>query len=165
MGCHTWFLRPITKAEFNTMKEYAPVSIMSTCGPTEENIQSGVYNHVLYQELMNSWKYNSPCVYGNTYWWQLGYGADKPGLFEISTNNTEPSFESVRQLSRSSGLYVTVSTYWDLFRLLNYPDKVIRSRHDLRRYLRKRYFELSADQLEKISEFFRRYPGGAIVFG
>lgn len=28
MGCHTWFLRPITKAEFNAMKEYALVSIM-----------------------------------------------------------------------------------------------------------------------------------------
>lgn len=36
---------------------------------------------------------------------------------------------------------------------------------DLCRYLRKRYFELSADQLGKISEFFKKYPGGVIVFG
>lgn len=63
--------------------------------------------------------------------------------------------------------------YWDgktiILSLFQYRKKSMmkckKIHSDLCRYLRKRYFELSADQLVKISEFFKKYPGGVIVFG
>lgn len=61
-------------------------------------------------------------------------------------------------------LFVEVDEYYDLFRIGHYPRKIIRNRKELRKYLRKRYFQLTDEQLEKISEFFKRYPGGVITF-
>lgn len=62
-------------------------------------------------------------------------------------------------------LFVEVDEYYDLFRIGHYPRKIIINRKELRKYLRKRYFQLTDEQLEKISEFFKRYPGGVITFG
>lgn len=55
--------------------------------------------------------------------------------------------------------------FGDDFRIGNYPTKVIHSRKELRRYLRKRYFKLTDYQLQRVSMFFKIYPGGIITFG
>ena len=98
---------------------------------------------------MKSYNENIPCVYG-LYWWQLGYGSGT---------------DTYKEIDKDSKLYINVREYHDTFRIYNYPRKIIRSRRGLRKFLRKRYFELTDNQLEKISEFFREYPGGVITFG
>lgn len=155
MGCHTWFSRPLTKEEFKLMKEYAPTEIYNLTGDSKENIEGGMHDAVLYKVLMQSYENNIPCVYGK-YWWQLGYGSSNPKLGE---NNY------VHEVYGKKGLYIEVPGYHDIFRVENYPRKVISSRRELRRFLGKRYFELEEWQLEKISEFFRENPGGVIRFG
>ncbi len=157
MGCHTWFYRPIKEEEFQLMKEYAPTEIFNLVGKTDENIETGFYDEVLYRMLMKSYNENLPCVY-NQYWWQLGYGhgnpkLDKNGEFHVS------------EIRNHKGLYVEVSKYHDTFRVYNYPIKIIHSRRELRCWIRKKYFELSNEQLNDISKFFSENPGGVISFG
>lgn len=98
---------------------------------------------------MESYNDKIPCVDGK-YWWQLGYGAGD---------------DVYKEIKNGSGLYIDVIKYIDTFRVPNYPRRIIRSRRDLRRFLRKRYFKLTDKQLERVSQFFREYPGGVITFG
>ena len=149
MGCHTLFKRPITSKEFIKMKENAPKEIYELTGDSKENIESGMYDKSLYELLMKSYNENIPCVYG-FYWWQLGYGS-----CELS----------YREIYNGSGLYVEVGEYLDLFRVYHYPRKIIKNRRELRKFLRKQYFQLSNKQLEQISEFFKENDGGVIMFG
>lgn len=155
MGCHTWFSRPITEEEFDLMKEYAPIEIHQLVGDSKENVESGMYDEYLYNLLMKSLKENIPCVYGK-YWWQLGWGEGNPKLGDSSF---------VREIRGYNNLFIDVREYHDSFRVKNYPNKVITSRRKLRRWMGKKYFNLTTEQLEKISEFFRKYPGGVITFG
>ena len=155
MGCHTWFSRPITDKEFNLMKEYAPIEIYQLTGDSPENIESGMYDKYLYDLLMKSLKENIPCVYGK-YWYQLGWGEGNPKLGDNSF---------IREINGYNDLFINVPEYHDIFRVKNYPRKVITNRRNLRRWIGKRYFDLTAEQLEKCSEFFRKYPGGVITFG
>ena len=154
MGCHTWFSRPITEKEFNLMREDAPREIYQLTGESKENIESRLYDKSLYSLLMKSYNEDIPCVYGK-YWWQLGYGEGNPDL-EISFT---------REIRGYNQLFVNVPEYNDLFRIKNYPKKIITSRKNLRRWMGKRYFDLTEEQLKKCSEFFRKYPGGVITFG
>lgn len=156
MGCHTWFGRPITANEFELMKEYAPIEIYNLTGNSNENIQNGFYDKVLFESLMKSYNQDIPCVYGK-YWWQLGYGRGNPKWM-----NGEAFVYEVR---KKNGLFVDIDKYHDTFRIHNYPQKVITSRRNLRKFMRKRYFDLEEWQLEKVSEFFKENPGGVITFG
>lgn len=149
MGCHTWFSRPITQREYKFMKEYAPTEIYELCG----NPDAAIYDKNLYDLLMKSYNENIPCVYGK-YWWQLGYGSGHPEFNK-----------SVREIRCEDGLFVDVDEFTDIFRVRNYPSKVIHSRHELRKWMGKRYFELNYWKLERVSEFFSRHPGGVITFG
>ena len=155
MGCHTWFSRPITTEEFKLIKEYAPIEIYNATGDTKENIEMGAYNQHHFDMLMKSYTENIPCVYGK-YYWQWGYGYKNP---ELLNGNAY-----IYEVHRKKGLFVDIPEYYDTFRVKNYPRKIIHSRKELRRYLKKAYFTLSKEQLEKISQFFRVYPDGIISF-
>ena len=157
MGCHTWFSRPITESEFKLIKDYAPIEIYNLTGDSKENIENGLYDKSLYNLLMKSYNENIPCVYGK-YWWQLGYGSSNPQLLDGEYNY-------IHEVKGCKDLFVNIDKYHDIFRVKNYPSKVIHSRRELRRWMRKRYFELEDWQLEKVSEFFRENPGGVITFG
>ena len=160
MGCHTWFSRPITEKEFQLMKEYAPIEMLNLIGKTKENIETGIYDEVMYDLLMKSYQRNIPCVYGK-YWWQYGWGGGNPELVDEKCND----YFRVRQIRGEKGLFVDVMKYHDIFRTGNYPSRVIHNRRELRRWMRKIYFELEEWQLEKIGYFFKENPGGVITFG
>lgn len=55
--------------------------------------------------------------------------------------------------------------YGDTFRVNNYPSKVITCRRSLRKWMGKKYFDLTEKQLNKISKFFEENPDGVITFG
>lgn len=157
MGCHTWFSRPVTKEEFELIKEYAPTEIYNLTGDSAENLENGFYDPYLYNLLMKSYKENIPCVFG-LYWWQLGYGSSNPNLL-----NGEENF--IHMIRGEKWLFVDVKEYHDIFRVRNYPSKVIHSRYELRKWMGRKYFELNNQQLEIISKFFRENPKGMISFG
>lgn len=156
MGCHTSFSRPITDKEFQLMKEYALIEIFDLTGPSAENIELGLNNEFLYKQLTKSFVENVPCVYGK-YWWQLGYDAGNPKLLNGSA--------FVHEIRDYNGLFIDVPKYDDIFRVKHYPRKVITNRRNLRRWMRKDYFKLTKEQLDKVSEFFEKYPNGVITFG
>lgn len=154
MGCHTWFSRPITEEEFQLIKEYAPTEIYELTGDSGENLVSGQYDKILYESLMKSFRENIPCVNGQ-FWWQLGWGTGNPDL---------PN-GFVHEIKGMKGLFIDVSEYTDTFRVRNYPRKVITNRRKLRKFLGKKYFDLTNKQLEKVSNFFKENYGGVITFG
>lgn len=138
------------------MKEYAPIEIFNLTGSSEENMKLGLNNEFLYKQLMKSFIKNIPCVYGK-YWWQLGYGAGSPQLLNGS--------DYIHEIRGHSELFIDIPEYEDIFRVKHYPRKVITNRRNLRRWIRKDYFKLTKEQLDKISEFFEQYPDGVITFG
>ena len=148
MECHTWFYRPVTDEEFEKAKAYAPIQIEELCGK-----ESGMYDKVLYDTLMKSYNENIPCVYGK-YWYELGYGFDKRAGIP---------YDSIRIIRGK--LYGEAERYHDVFRVYHYPRKIIHSRHELRKFMKKKYFELEQWQLDMISKFFKENKGGIIEFG
>lgn len=156
MGCHTWFSRPITEEEFELMKQYAPIEIYNLVGDSEKNIEIGAYNKVLFKSLMKSYNEDIPCVSGK-YWWQLGWGGGNSKFMNGKAY--------VHEVRKKNGLYVDLGEYTDTFKVNNYSKKVITNRKNLRKWMRKRYFDLEEWQLEKISKFFKESPDGVITFG
>lgn len=71
----------------------------------------------------------------------------------------------VHEVRKKNGLYVDLGEYTDTFKVNNYSKKVITNRKNLRKWMRKRYFDLEEWQLEKISKFFKENPDGVITFG
>lgn len=140
MGCHTWFYRPIKEEEFVKMKEYAPIEIYNLCYEDKS----------LYDSLMKSYNNNIPCVYGH-YWWELGYGSGFKNDFNVTIIK--------------GNIFVEVKEFHDVFRVKNYPRKVVKSRHELRKFMGKNYFKLTDNQLKLISNFFKKYKNGVITFG
>lgn len=159
MGCHTWFSRPVKKEELEVFKSHAIENAWELWGETDFNITYDCVDMQKYLEIKES-------VDNNTdYWWKHGYGT-------IIKEGDEEKRETTYVLNGI--LYIDLSDhghnifdlkrYHDVFRLKNYLSKVIHSRHELRRCMKKRYFELEDWQLEKISEFFRENSGGIITF-
>ena len=182
MGCHTWFKRLLSDDEFHLMKEYAPSEIKELT----LDCMSNLYDLGLYNLLMKSYNENIPCVYGK-YWYELGYGSGNPKFNQIHGNTINVSviegklfvdlaFDAnicenkygmkINDFNTDNEIDMIDFPYFhDIFRIKNYPKKVIHNKRELRKYLRKRYFELTEYQLNRISKFFELYPGGVITFG
>lgn len=62
-------------------------------------------------------------------------------------------------------LFKDLYRFHDVFRVKSYPRKEIHNMRELRRFLRRHYFELTQEQRSKCAKFFRLYPGGFICFG
>ena len=161
MGCHTWFSRQVTEEELSVFKSHAIEDAYNLWGDTEENKEFNIVDMDRYIKVKESVENDTD------YWWKEGYGTRiidgeiekdeyvylRNGVLYLDlARSTHPIFEHLKR-------------YHDVFRVSNYPSKVIHSRRELRRWMRKRYFELEDWQLEKISEFFRENPGGIIAFG
>lgn len=161
MGCHTWFSRPVTEEELLVFKSYAIEDAYNLWGDTEENKEFNIVDMDRYIKVKESVENDTD------YWWKEGYGTRiidgeiekdeyvylRNGVLYLDlARSTYPIFEHLKR-------------YHDVFRVSNYPSKVIHSRRELRRWMRKRYFELEDWQLERVSEFFRENPNGVITFG
>lgn len=158
MGCHTWFSRPLNDFEMGLIKEYAPIEAMKLVGNTEENLKNGFYDEHLFNSLMRSIKEDIPCVDGKFYYWELGWGSSNPRLLDGERN-------FVYTVRGDNRLHIEVPEYGDLFRVENYPSKVIHNKRELRKFLKSRYFELDQNKLDKLHEFWTKYPDGVIKFG
>ena len=161
MGCHTWFKRPVTEEELVVFKSYAIEDAYNLWGDTEENKEYNSVDMDRYLKVKESVENNTD------YWWKEGYGT-RIIEGEIEKNEYVHLINGVLYLDLARPAYPifeNLKRYHDVFRVSNYPSKVIHSRRELRRWMRKRYFELEDWQLEMISEFFRENPGGIITFG
>ena len=157
MGCHTWFSRPITAEEYSWMKEYA-VKEAEEIAPDVP----GLENHLV-DMVKKSIETDEKCIFGYR-WDEMGYGSGNPKLIE--------KFWTPNSMVHGK-IYVDCCCpndnddlkFHDVFRVKNYPKKVIHNRRELRRYLGKRYFKLEEWQKERVSKFFKAFPGGVITFG
>lgn len=176
MGCHTWFSRPITIEEFKLMEEYALEDAEKIFGDTKENRELCPSSIIPYniELIKRSLETNEACYYGMT-WYEAGFGHNNPELIKklgdipyirIFKNRGQKGINSVYiDASLRVEFENNIFKFHDVFRIHNYPNKVIYNKHELRRFLRKKYFDLTEEQLKKISIFFKLYPGGVIDFG
>lgn len=184
MGCHTWFSRPVTQEEFKLIKDYALTDALNCVS------YMGKQREQFIEAVKRSLETNEPCYYGMN-WWQADFGTFNPELVERVSGALITSRYDMH--TKQFWYYVDVSlpsdyidcnfgTYsafmdsgdWkrvdfpyfhDVFRVCHYNNKVLRRMKDVRRFLGKRYFELTDFQRERLSRFFRMYPGGIITFG
>ena len=162
MGCHTWFSRPVTKSEFDFFRNNAIEHSWRLNGNTEENIKLNCVDMEQHKKVVNSVKNNTD------YWWKNGYVYGTEVVID-KVEKCEYCYvikgDLYLDLGRPAYPIFDINRYHDVFRVYNYPQKIIHSRHELRKWMRKRYFDLEEWQLEKISKFFRENPGGIITFG
>ena len=161
MGCHTWFSRPVTEEELSVFKSHAIEDAYNLWGDTEENKEFNIVDMDRYIKVKESVENDTD------YWWKEGYGTR---IIDGETEKDEYVYLRngvlYLDLARSTHpIFEHLKRYHNVFRVSDYPSKVIHSRRELRRWMRKRYFELEDWQLEKISEFFRENPDGIITFG
>ena len=69
----------------------------------------------------------------------------------------------MKRLLSCNPLFKNLCRFHDVFRVKNYSRREIHSMRELRRFLRKRYFELTEDQYRKCVKFFRLYPEDLFV--
>jgi hypothetical protein len=157
MGCHTWFERPVTKDEFEFFKSNAIEDARRICGDTEENRKLGIVDMNEFHKVKQSVEENTD------YWWKNGYGTRVFNKSEYTD-----VINGIMYIDLAGGhslIFENIKRYHDIFRIKTYPRKVIHNKRELRRYLRKKYFELEKWQLERISEFFKENRDGIIMFG
>lgn len=157
MGCHVWFYRPIKDEEFELMKEYCIKDAEDFWGDTEKNREFNCVDLSQRDLIVKSFRENIPCIDG-FYWYQLNYGCHNPKLGEgFYTYFVEGK------------LFVECMEFWDLgrceFGIKTYPKKVIHNKRELRKYVGKKYFNLTNEQNKKLSEFWSKYPGGIMCWG
>ena len=98
---------------------------------------------------LNCAKYIADSIDNCDYKWLLaGYGFDK-GLV-IQHHNI---------------FYLTVCNYHDIFRVKNYPKKKLLSYKQLKKWMGRRWYELNAEQKDRLRMFWKKYPKGLIKFG
>lgn len=157
MGCHIWFERPITDEEFDLMKAYAVKNAEEYLPKEDEDFECD-FNESHVDAIRRSVETGEPQpeLYNCT-WWQLGYGASNPALGEDFT-----------VFNRNGTLYVEAE-YHDIARdsigIYTYPRKIIHNKRELRKYIGKRYFNITQEEHEKLDEFWKKYPNGIMAWG
>ena len=158
MGCHTWFLRPLTNDEIDLFRSNAineALEVLKYIEDENNGLTTADLNfHNKIVESVNN---------GGDYWLQLGYGTT---IGEKSESTRYINGVHYLDLNLPPNpIFTDIKRYHDEFRVKNYPRKIIHNRRELRRFMRKKYFSLTDDQLKTISEFFRENPKGIIMFG
>ena len=151
MGCHVWYYRPMTNTEFQHMKNNAVQDAININNSIiEENLQNEIALAPT-EDIRKSIQYDIPCVY-EVYWYELGYGWDDENDFPCKCIEKK--------------MYVEVPEYTDVGRVIyTYPNKIIHSYKQFKKYTRKKWYSISNAEKEQIKEFFAKYPGGVITFG
>ena len=150
MGCHTWFCRPITEEERQQLRSTSKESIKRLLTITDDKW--------LYDKLIQSIENDTDFWIENNWYLSNDFIEKIEGKLYLDL--------SCRYPYPGDKYLLNVKEYFhDNFRVKNYPNWIIHSRKELRKKMKKKYFQLTEKQLEDVSRFFREYPGGVIHFG
>ena len=151
MGCHTWFQRPITKEEREKLRQTAKESIF------EEPVFLDEFEIKRFLESVDNdtdlWLKSGLYTYAD-------FICEVDDKFYVDLANREIKLQHGKVFCCD-----IQEPFHDNFIVRNYPTWVIHNRHELRKKMGKKYFDLTEKQLEDISRFFKMYPGGVITFG
>lgn len=155
MGCHIWFARPITDHEYNLMKHYALADLKDLIESCDCSFSDAYINNVR-KSIITGEK----CIDGFA-WYQYHFGIFNPEL--------PNEFRSQTVIDIDGKLYLTVEGFHDLAResigIYTYPKKVIHNKRELRRYIGKRYFNITEEEHKLLNLFWKKYPGGILSWG
>lgn len=168
MGCYPWFARPVTNDEFELMKEYciqeAYYALMKWKTESEKRALDTLYGidpEHYYHLIVKSCMFDKPCLYGK-YWYQLGWGSGNPKLSDGLSNFNTYWIKDKLYTDIGDERYLL---YVEELRVVKtYPHKIIHNKKELRRYLRKKYFSLSKETHEALSELWAKYPGSILYW-
>jgi hypothetical protein len=173
MGCHTWFLKPVTESEFNIFRENAFADAKDLYIDTDEEDEYTIRLYKLeYNKIIYSLENNTD------YWWKRGLGNrvvnDNNGK-HVDIYEQKQEYTTVINgklyidlVYQCNPMFPDLERFHDIFRVgnnLNYPRWIIHNRRELRKRMKKKYFDLTPDQLCEIDRFFEIYPDGIITFG
>ena len=139
---------------FESIESGSSIAISSIDNINNSIIEENLQNEIALaptEDIRKSIQYDIPCVY-EVYWYELGYGWDDENDFPCKCIEKK--------------MYVEVPEYTDVGRVIyTYPNKIIHSYKQFKKYTRKKWHSISNADKEKIKEFFAKYPGGVITFG
>lgn len=160
MGCHTWFYRPLKDDERELLRSTVDDAIKEFLSPIDNPGES-------YIKYINKYKYvfdkaKESAIENTDFWLENHIYNSDDSIYKI-----EGKFyvELARPAEVDKCLLNNDKYFHDIFRVRNYPRWVIHNKRELRRKMKKKYFDLSQEQLDIISDFFKTYPGGVIDFG
>lgn len=185
MGCHTWFARPVTKEEFMLIKSYAVQDALDCLEDYNESVKDKIIT-----DITKGIETNEPCYYGMT-WWQANLGVFNPDLMlgddsyvfslrdrrykdgfwffvdlAVPMNYINSNYQDYWEFSNSDDLTrIDFPYFHDTFRVNYYNRKILHNTKEVRRYLGKKYYQLTDFQRDRIKKFYELYPGGVIHFG
>ena len=144
MGCHTWFQRQLTEKEVEEAKIRSLKNIERDRNDPDLDLPQQYFDRC--EKAVNE----NDLEYIAVWSWDFDTTGDIPKTEYLNGK-----------------IYADVDEFHDLFRIYTYPEKqVIRNKRQLRRWLRKRYFELITPEVSKeLTRFWQKYPGGVITFG
>lgn len=158
MGCHIWFARPLTDREFNLMKDYAVKDISRYVNKQADYGVSEAYVNLVKRSVETGEK----CIYGHA-WYEYCYGSTNPELgYEFF------DFQPIVH-DRNGKLYICVPDFHNVCResigIYTYPHKFIHNKRELRRYIGKKYFNITEHEHWVLDFFWKKYPGGIMLWG
>ena len=150
MGCHTWFNRPITKEEVDALIPLAYQNLEKERNDPEYPLEDEFYYD--WKKQLDKGDIELTC--------QLGCTKN-----QVSIIQGKPYLDCCN-IYEEGPFKASDEHFHDNFRIGNYPRKIIRSKRQLRRYLRARWYEIITPEISaELSKFWKLYPGGVIEFG
>lgn len=159
MGCHTWFYRKIER--------------------TQEEAKQSCIEYLKYARNL-AWKiHRKPNGYFGIDWnstkeEQLRYVRLLNRQIRMVSNNlcqkavwNKQNDEDLVEYFEGKGLYIEDTGFHDLFRKYDYPDDVLFSIKDTLDYIKNKENDCTVyeNTIERLNEFWSKYPDGAILFG
>ena len=169
MGCHTWFGRPITNEELYILKDEADKALLqeyNNASESEDPLNTDDYNTL--KDLISKNDLKTICGIGTINYEDFIWFAEGKPYLDLSYrwSEEEKNRLGIKEDCLPELFHIDRNLFYhDTFRVHNYPDWVIHNKRQLRRKMKKRYFELTQGELYDIGQFFKDYPGGVITFG
>lgn len=172
MGCHTWFYKPINVSYDDAKKQYLKYQYKwiddanrMINNPTNDDLEFiKAYSEFTVDYLQHTIEISKRCI-----------RLVDNGYCKLAVMNKycyEKSFNNTIFLSDKNQMYVSIDEFHDIFRTVKYPTNKLFNFNDTLEFIQKikntklYYSHLSDyDVIQKIQEYWSKYPNGMIDFG
>ena len=163
MGCHTWFGRPLTQEEYESLKPLAIKNLDHWFYEENEKL-SKEYPEMDVYMTKDEYEFLKSQIQNDDIRVIADYGQDNDYLYVIN-GWIYVDLSDISSYPPETIRYPAIKYFHDNFRVKNYPNWIIYNKRYLKRKMGKKWYELTKEQIADIDEFWKIYPGGVIHFG
>jgi hypothetical protein len=165
MGCHTWFWTPLSEEHIPKLKELALKSLENRWKEDQdEEFRKQIGPEYCLTET--DYKFLKDRIECDNLYITADYANAEINDY-ISIIDGDPYVNLSRGcIEEDKKTLMPIHEYFhDVFRIYNYPNWIIYNIRQLRRRLKKKWYDIPEEDRKRVSEFWKLYPGGVITFG